>query len=382
MENRIKVRIRGKNIERFLRYLYQSKIVLYEVVVIYPKEVMVVIGASDLKNVERLGKRYEMEVISYFGLLRLECWLKKYYLFLFVLSFGVLLLMMLSNMVFKVEVLHSSKWVRNMIEHELRQYDVVKYAFKKDYKTLLRIKKKILEAYPDKIEWLEIEEVGTHYIVRVEERKRVLQEKKSMPMHIIAKKSAIIIRVDATKGMILKTKNDYVKKGDIVISGEIKHGDAIVDNVKAEGVVYGEVWYNIKVELPLHKTIRMYTGRKKKVLVAKLLHYKWNVFEWGAYEDKEVHNIPLVQNRLVPLGLSMESQKEIKIAKKNYTKKEAIKEAEKIAILKMKQQLEEGEWIIRHHVLSVVEEKGHLYLTVFMKVCENITDVLLIKREG
>lgn len=382
MENRIKVRIRGKNIERFLRYLYQSKIVLYEEVVIYPKEVMVVIGASDLKNVERLGKRYEMEVISYFGLLRLECWLKKYYLFLFVLSFGVLLLMMLSNMVFKVEVLHSSKWVRNMIEHELRQYDVVKYAFKKDYKTLLRIKKKILEAYPDKIEWLEIEEVGTHYIVRVEERKRVLQEKKSMPMHIIAKKSAIIIRVDATKGMILKTKNDYVKKGDIVISGEIKHGDAIVDNVKAEGVVYGEVWYNIKVELPLHKTIRMYTGRKKKVLVAKLLHYKWNVFEWGAYEDKEVHNIPLVQNRLVPLGLSMESQKEIKIAKKNYTKKEAIKEAEKIAILKMKQQLEEGEWIIRHHVLSVVEEKGHLYLTVFMKVCENITDVLLIKREG
>ena len=49
---------------------------------------------------------------------------------------------------------------------------------------------------------------------------------------------------------ILKKINDYVNKGDVIISGLIMKKDEIKDFVEAHGSVYGETWYNVKVILP------------------------------------------------------------------------------------------------------------------------------------
>ena len=102
--------------------------------------------------------------------------------------------------------------------------------YEKDANISERIKKLILKVlveehglieYKDKIDWLEIERVGTKYVIRVEER--ILNEKKQnkVNQNIIASKSGIIKKIEAKEGQIVKNKNDYVKKGDVIISGNI-----------------------------------------------------------------------------------------------------------------------------------------------------------------
>ena len=58
----------------------------------------------------------------------------------------------------------------------------------------------------DKIEWLEIEENGTKYTIKVEERIKNKKEKDNKTQNIIAKKNAMILSIDATHGEIKKKK--------------------------------------------------------------------------------------------------------------------------------------------------------------------------------
>ena len=68
--------------------------------------------------------------------------------------------------------------------------------------------------------------------------------------NVVAKKNAVIMEIRSSSGQIIKKINDYVNKGDVIISGNITKKDEIKNVVKAEGIVYGETWYNVKVELP------------------------------------------------------------------------------------------------------------------------------------
>ena len=70
--------------------------------------------------------------------------------------------------------------------------------------------------------------------------------------------------IEATTGEVVKRKNDYVKKGDILISGKIMKGNEVSKLVQASGKIYGEVWYNIKVEHPLIHQIKKETGKQHK----------------------------------------------------------------------------------------------------------------------
>ena len=60
------------------------------------------------------------------------------------------------------------------------------------------------------------------YIIRCEERKIKKINKESGYRNIVAKKDAYITKIISTKGVNLVRSGEYVKKGDVLISGEIK----------------------------------------------------------------------------------------------------------------------------------------------------------------
>ena len=57
--------------------------------------------------------------------------------------------------------------------------------------------------------------------------------------------------------------NDYVNKNEVIISGNITKKDEVKGRVKAEGTVYGETWYTVKVMLPRTYNNIIYTGKRK-----------------------------------------------------------------------------------------------------------------------
>ncbi len=153
------------------------------------------------------------------------------------------MMLFLSNTIFSVEVIHSNANVRKLVANELKERNISKWHFKQSFKKIQEIKEEILSEYKDRLEWIEIENIGTKYIVKVEERKLKRDESNYIYQDIVSNKNTIIMSIEATEGEIIKRKNDYVKKGDVIISGKIMKGEEVSKLVKASGKIYGEVWY-------------------------------------------------------------------------------------------------------------------------------------------
>lgn len=378
IQNVVVVTITGRNIYRLLSMVYKQRITLYNVQIIDLKHAILTIDQHDVDHIRNIGKRYEVKISSYVGKKKLFHAIQKNLLLVLFFVIGYLFFLILTNTIFDIEVRHSSRELRNIVERELEEIGIAKYRWKKSFKELVHIKENIKNKYKDKIEWLEIEEQGTKYIVRLEERKIIREQPNIEKQHIVANKSAIIVKIKADNGVVLKEKNDYVSKGEIVISGEIMQNDQVVDTIRAEGHIYGEVWYNIKVDMPLKQSYVTYTGKEKKLLVIKAVCFGIRLFDFNPFKENETTNQILWQDQLIPFGLYYELQKEVVRTNNVYTAKEALDAATKLALQKMKLKLNKEEYIMDYYRLKFYIEGKVSHLELFVKVCEDITATQII----
>ena len=66
----------------------------------------------------------------------------------------------------------------------------------------------------------------------------------------MASRDAYIVIIMDHSGEVIVYKNQYVKKGDVLISGFIYKDDKIMKKVRASGNVFGEVWYQVNITVP------------------------------------------------------------------------------------------------------------------------------------
>ena len=290
--------IEGRKIERFLSYLYKLKIDIIDTNVIDRKKVIIKIYNSDLEKVMNMKTTYNIEKTGYEGKLKLLSGIKKHLFLVISLIIGYALLLYLSNVIFEVEVIHSNANIRDLMIAELEERDISKWKFKKNHKGIERIKKEILDEHKERLEWIEIENVGTKYIVKVVERKMKSEEKNYTYQDIVSSKSAIIMKMEVFEGEIVKRKNDFVKKGDVIISGRIMKGNEVSKIVKASGQIYGEVWYNIKVEHPIIYQSKTLTGNEKKIYQIQFLNFGISLFDFSPFKDKKVETTNVLSNPL------------------------------------------------------------------------------------
>ena len=220
--NRVQLKVEGKNLERFIKRLITHKISLLKVIQIDRKTLLITIYEKDYEKLKELKTIYRINIIDTYGVNRFKKKWKKNHVLLLSIFLGLAVLIALSHIIYQVEIVYLDKDVRNFLKRELEKEGIHRYQWKKSYQQLEQIKKKIIKNNQDKIEWMEIETVGTKYVIRVEMRKQASKKKEPNIRHIVAKKDAIVRRVEASQGEIIRKNNDYVKSGDIIISGEIK----------------------------------------------------------------------------------------------------------------------------------------------------------------
>ncbi|MDD3392519.1 MAG: sporulation protein YqfD [Bacilli bacterium] len=381
MENRfirksmgtLKINVTGKHIERFIKRLYTNHIDLLEITYVKNIEVNIKIYEKDLEKIKDLKSVYDIFIVDGYGLYKIKKLFFKTKYLIFSLVFGMGLFLILSHMIFEVKVIHNDQEIRALLLNELESYNIKQYAFKKNYQEITAIKEAILDKYKDEIEWLEIESVGTSYIVRVEERKIPDEEEILENRHIVSSKTAIIKKIDADTGEIVKKINDYVKPGDIIISGEIKLNEEVKDTVRAEGKVYGEVWYQVTVEYPFNYKEEKTTGKTKQVLVLSFLNKSFDLFNFNPFQNKTTKDKVLLSSNLIPLKLLFQKQKEVEIIDEVYTEEEALAKAMEIGKTKIEDTLEEDEYIIRQNNLKINLKESKIEVEMFFAVYENIT---------
>ncbi len=373
MNSRVRLKVIGKNINRFVMRLIQNDIEILELENISTKEINVLIKKDDYQKVKKNKSIYQIKVIKYEGIIAFKESINKNKLLIIIVVLGLAFLFLLSNIIFSVKVIHTDKNIRSLILEELSNNGIEVHKFKKSSKKINDIKNKILNKYKDKIEWLEIENYGTSYIIRVEERLIPDEEEVIPPRDVVAKKSAVILKIESTNGVIQKLVGNYVKSGDVIVSGTVKLNEEIKSMVAAEAIIYGEVWYTVKVEYPYIYSEKHYTGNSKKGIFFNFLNFKFNIFGNKYANSKTVDKIKL-SSTFLPIYLSFSEEQEVISTDNFYTEEEALVMATNRSRKEITSKLKEGEYLIDEQKLKVEYEDNKIIVEMFYSVCENITE--------
>lgn len=371
--NIVILKVKTRNIDYFLSKLYKLNIDIYNVIVKSYNEIVIEINYDDLSKLKFLSLLNKMEIIDYKGGIKR----KNKFLFnktlLISIVIGFIFLYFLSNIIFSIEIEHSNSALREYVMDELSANGIKKYSFKKDFDELNEIKNKILNNNKEKIEWLEIIREGTKYIVKLEERNINSATTDYKYQDIISTHDAVIKKIVAKSGVKVKEVNEYVKKGDTIISGTIYLNDEIKDIVKSIGEIYGEVWYKLSIEYPIINDGDVLTGSSMSAYSINFFNKRYALFNKNNYKNSKIESKHLLKNNILPISISYDKIYELTNNSYINTIDEAIINARRYAYEKINETLSESEHIISDNLLNYQVNSNTIYMSVFYRVYKNIT---------
>lgn len=368
--NRYKLCIKGKNPDYFLRKIIDKKINVYDLGKSH-NELFITVDVEGYNKIKKIKTSYEILIVDVSGVLKIKEVFNKYFLFILFFCLGIGLNIFLSKIIFDVEVVHSNGYIRDLVYNELSKLGIDRYRFKVSFSEKEEIVSKILKSNKDDLEWMEIKEVGTKYIVSVEQRKKNNEEEVCENRNIVASKNATIIDIIATNGEVVKKKLDYVLQGDVIVSGIIHNKEDIVSYKCARGKVYGEVWYKVEVQLPINYHEENVTGKSVYQVEFNFLNRKYSLFnKFSTYKKKDIVGI---KSKLLPISLAFVKYLETDVIDYTYTLDNCSDEALRIASDKIENKLDEGEAILTKKVLKKELKNSKIIVEVFLKVKEDIT---------
>lgn len=283
----------------------------------------------------------------------------------------ILLILIYSNIIIEINIETNNKYYYNIISNELTKYKLNKYTIKKSEKKLNEIKNKILENNKS-IEWLNIENVGMKYNIKLEPNISYEIEEKHSKCDIVSTKDATITKVISSNGVELKEINDNVKKDDVLITGEIKLQDETKNYICAEGTVYGKTWYTIKI-----KTTKYYenkTNTKKKRYNIEFNNKKLFKEKYLYHDDTKKRLIKIFNNEI-----NIIKEQEVNKEYLKYDEDTLYKRIDKLIEEKMDNQLKDNYKIIERKLLKKVDNNSTIELEYFIVAEEIISTKKIIE---
>ena len=362
MNDKILVRIKVYNKEQFYIRILERNICLNNIKY-KDKYIICKIKESDYKT---LSRYYKIEILKEFNTHELFKHLKKYYLEYLSIILGIILFNLFINTICYVDIRTTNKSLASKISKVLDIYNLKRFTLKKDYNYLAKVKQELLKTYPDELEWVEINNDGMKYIITLEERKKILPNTKNDRCDVIATKDALVTKVIAQSGVVMVKPNTYVRAGDVLISGEIKYNEEIKNTVCAKGIVYGEVWYDVKMSLPKTYQEKIYTDKYRYNL--ELSHNKdYKIFK-SRLKDYDTKRKTLIS--ILGFKINLLKEEEIIYLTKEYTEEELDIRIDELIQEKVGLKLKEGEEILYKNVLK--KELNHSKIDIDVFVTTNI----------
>jgi len=378
--NYIKVQVEGKNVNNYIKWMIKQKINIINLNIIKHNHLEVIINYKDYKKLSKYSKTYKITIIKKYGNLKITELFKKNILVIIPVFLAIIFLYFLSNVIFTIDVIYNDKDVVEKIKRELSKHGIEKYKLKKDYEYLNKVKEEILKNNKETLEWLEIVEDGTKYIVKLVERKKEEKNESFEYQSVATNKDAIITSIKAYSGEKIKEINDYVKKDEIIVSGVIEKTDGSLIYAKANAKIYGEVWYKINIEYPYVYKEERVTGRNKEVYVINFLNKKIPIFPYSKYKEFKVVSKNIIENNILPIAFTKEKQYEVILKEEIYTYEEAISNAIEVSKKKL---LENNNKIIEIKKVNILDKQAigsKIKLNLFISVEEELTKIVEIKK--
>ena len=381
-ESYIKVSVNGHNINNYLKWLITQKIDILELKILSHNQMVIIIKKSSYKTLKKYSKTYKISVIDKYGPLKIKEFIKKNIIILACICISILLVYVLSHMIFSVDIIYNDKEISELVKKNLEKYDIKKYKFKKDYQYLEQVKKQILKETKNVLEWFEIEESGTKYIVRIVERKKEDKKEGYTYQSIVSSKNAILKNIKAFSGEKNKIINQFVKKDELVINGELTKPDGTIIYTKADGLIYGEVWYKVSVEYPLYYQEESITGKSKNVINIYIFNKKISLFPYKKYKQFKITSYNAIESNIFPIRIAKEKMYEVNTKEEIYTEDSAINKAIEVSKQKM---LNSNNKILDFNNVIVIDKENlnsKMKVNLFISTTEDITKLVEIQVEN
>ena len=365
--NKIKIKV-FDNTYKFIKYIINNNIYYTDLI----KEKDCFILCINEKDYIKIKYRFKNIILKYYGKKGFINYLYFHRYMLISFVFSLIVLFMVSNTIFDIRINSNNKDIINIIGESLRKNNLAKYKKKKSFEEIQKIKEEILIENEEVLEWIEIKEKGCIYIIEV--TPRVINKNKSNNgvSSIYSKSDGVIRHINVIRGTRIRDINDYVKRGDLLISGNIVKDEKLVSQVNAEGKIYAEVWYIITASIPFKYTEYEKTGKIVNHYYLDVLGNKFTIT--GKYDsDNMMSKTKLILDKpYLMFKLYKEVKEEYMYKEYSINEEEALNLALKRSEEKIKNKLSKDEYIISKKVLKKEVNYSKMYVEVFFKVYENI----------
>lgn len=369
MFNYFWISIKGNDRKRILNNIFNEKINVLAIKYL-KDEIIIKISYSDYKKLRDVRSPYNINVIKMRGKIKIHKDIIKYRLSIISFLLGALLIVFFSFHIFYINIDTNNNELKKDIETELRNNNITLFSRKRTRNELEKVKDRIKKNNLNSIEWMEINNKGVVLEVKVIERvKRYGNYERDGSTDIIATKSGYIRKILATSGDVLKNTDDYVNKGEVIISGNIIKNDEVVAKTKSKGFVFAEVWYKKKISKDLEYITLVPTDKTKFRVIFTLKDKSFNLINIPMRSIKN-KNITLFNNNIFSLKIKQERLYRKKHVK--YTDDELVNILEKKAKDNVLKTLSKDEYIISEKTLKKYKENDKITIEILFKVYEEI----------
>lgn len=365
MNRVIWIKTKCDNYYKLVNKISKIDVKIYEIKYI-DKILYLKVKNKDYKRLKKYIISNKFEVISYSLMKKIK--LNKTYLIS--LLIGLVVFLVVSKMILRINIIHENKDIRDLIKDELDMYGIKVLRFKKSYKELKKVREEILDKYPSILDWMEFEVKGMVLNVHIEKRIITNINEDNRKCDVVALKDALITNIKVESGEIAVNINDYVRKGDVLIKGSLVYNEEERRNVCAKGEVYGIVYYTGEASIPYEISDVKKTGKIRYNLVYEHNGIKKNIFRSRLDEYVSSYKTLL---KVFDFKIYLEKEEEL-MKEKNFLSKSEVENlgVEKVIKAIMEKNLQKMT-IIDRKVLKKVENNSTMDIEVFVVVKELIS---------
>ncbi len=372
-----RIKVVGKYTELFLNRCIHEEISIWHIRRVGDEAIVCYVSLEDVKRIRPIVKETKVKVyfIERKGVpFLIRKMISRGGFVAGIVSF-VALLFILSNMVWNISIEGASPKIEHELSQAVNELGIKRGKFHFLLPSVEDIQMKVTERI-DEATWIGVTLNGTTFHFNVVEQTFPEKQEPVSPRHLISKKKAIIYDIFVEQGQAKVIPNDFVDKGETLISGFIgKEGK--MEIAPAKGKVLGEIWYKSNVSIPLITEFSTLTGEKKTKHSLSIFDINFPIFGFGNPEFTE-YETNEYRNRLnfLKWSLPIEYHRKVLLEKetlvREYSEEEAVDTAILMAREELMKKLDEDAVIKGEKVLHETNENGKVTLMIHYQVIEDI----------
>lgn len=373
----VNIVVEGYYIERFINLSTSKNIFLWNLnrekaTILYAR-----VSRKDFKKLRSICKKTgcKMKIKQKKGFSFVLQKYRKRKIFASLLLIIVLIVIVLSNFVWNIEVIGNQTIETEEILQVAKENGLNIGKWKHNINTKEIINQLRLDR--DDIAWIGIEQNGTNIIIKIVEADKkpdIINEEDYC--NIVANKSGMILKISAANGTSLVKEGEVVKQGDILVGGWLEGKYTGTRYVHAQGEIQAKVWYTNKQKIYLKETKKEETGESENKYSVNINNFKINLYKrvsnFENYDTiDENKKIKLFSDFYLPIEIIKSTHKEYKNVEVIHTIAEAKEIGKQRAEAVLDEQIENHDNILDEQV-ATYEEAEYVEVEVTYEVQENI----------